>query len=873
MKKILFLILLFISNNLYSQDPNDCVNSIVICGNSTLNLDVNGFGFQEVTGNSGCGSGEHTSVWFKLNVAVSGTLGFVLTPNSTSINEDYDFFIFGPNVACDEFVSTIRCSTTNPSAANSASNLTGMNSSETDTFEGPGPDGNNFVQELTVTAGEFYYLCIDRPVGNSPFSLEWTGTASFNEAPTGFDSLLEGCANPGEYTYTFNLQENEVNLINGQDVTVSYYSTISDAQIGVNAITDPATFNSTNGIVFVRMVDNITECFSVYEIELVVFLLETSSSNVLTICDDSGFASFDFSNQNTYLIGNNTSTIVSYYENFNDANLISNEIESGYTNISNPQTIWYRLDKTDDGCFYIGTFEITVDTFFTNPEPNFVDNQTSNYCLNSINQTIDLGPQFDNNNNDDFTYLWSTGATTTTLNIDTDGDYSVVISTVNGCAKQQNYHVASIQIQTPESLYLCDFDGVATFSFLNQSAILLAGNADVEIAYYGSGLDAFLEVNPIGETYTNTTLTEVISYRINKTNEACFYIGSFDINVILFFENPEPNYVDEENIIYCLDSYPNTIDLNVNFENNDIADYTFLWSTGESGASIAINEAGEYSVEITNPFDCKQTKKFYVEESVVFENDEPAFVDEVIYYCTNTYPTNIELNTNIEQNDLVNYTFLWSTLETTPTININEIGDYTIEVYNDDLCVDSRTITVLPSSIPIIDHVVFADTTNPERVSILIVVIGSGNYVYAIDLDLLQVDDATYFQSENTFVGLLYGSHTVTVKDLNGCGMVHKEIHILSYPKFFTPNDDGHYDTWNLNNINAICNEYHTISMLTIYDRYGKAVAKIDPKGLGWNGKYKQQLMTEADYWFTVELLNYKGKRIFKKGHFSLKNN
>ncbi|MGK4569065.1 hypothetical protein [Flavobacterium sp. 3HN19-14] len=30
-------------------------------------------------------------------------------------------------------------------------------------------------------AGESYYMVVDRPVGFSNFSIEWTGTATFNE--------------------------------------------------------------------------------------------------------------------------------------------------------------------------------------------------------------------------------------------------------------------------------------------------------------------------------------------------------------------------------------------------------------------------------------------------------------------------------------------------------------------------------------------------------------------------------------------------------------------------------------------------------------------------------------------------------------------
>jgi len=54
----------------------------------------------------------------------------------------------------------------------------------TETSEGPGANGDSFVSDIDVLAGESYFIVIDRPVGNSPFSLEWTGTATFPDNPS-----------------------------------------------------------------------------------------------------------------------------------------------------------------------------------------------------------------------------------------------------------------------------------------------------------------------------------------------------------------------------------------------------------------------------------------------------------------------------------------------------------------------------------------------------------------------------------------------------------------------------------------------------------------------------------------------------------------
>lgn len=63
----------------------------------------------------------------------------MLTPESLSIQEDYDFWVFGPNAQCGNLGEAIRCSTTYPQAAGQANNHTGLNETSTDVSEGLWP--------------------------------------------------------------------------------------------------------------------------------------------------------------------------------------------------------------------------------------------------------------------------------------------------------------------------------------------------------------------------------------------------------------------------------------------------------------------------------------------------------------------------------------------------------------------------------------------------------------------------------------------------------------------------------------------------------------------------------------------------------------
>ncbi|MBE8727017.1 T9SS type B sorting domain-containing protein [Flavobacterium hungaricum] len=83
----------------------------------------------------------------------------------------------------------------------------------------------------------------------------------------------------------------------------------------------------------------------------------------------------------------------------------------------------------------------------------------------------------------------------------------------------------------------------------------------------------------------------------------------------------------------------------------------------------------------------------------------------------------------------------------------------------------------------------------------------------------------------------------------------------LPYPKFFTPNNDGHNDTWTIDFIYLAPN-----SGIRIFDRYGKFIKELRPDN-SWDGTYLGHHEPSSDYWFTVTRLN----GVEFRGHFTLK--
>lgn len=135
------------------------------------------------------------------------------------------------------------------------------------------------------------------------------------------------------------------------------------------------------------------------------------------------------------------------------------------------------------------------------------------------------------------------------------------------------------------------------------------------------------------------------------------------------------------------------------------------------------------------------------------------------------------------------------------------------------------------------------------------VVGGSGPFLY-------QLNDGI-FQSSNTFYDVPEGDHIIRVTDGESCTDLTAGVTVLNYPRFFTPNDDGFNDTWNIKGLASD-------SKIFIFDRYGKLLKQLSPSGLGWDGTYNGQRLISSDYWFTVIYRIGGADKIFR-AHFTLK--
>ena len=194
--------------------------------------------------------------------------------------------------------------------------------------------------------------------------------------------------------------------------------------------------------------------------------------------------------------------------------------------------------------------------------------------------------------------------------------------------------------------------------------------------------------------------------------------------------------------------------------------------------------------------------------------------------------------------------YLWSTGESSQSIEVDKEGVYNVVVTNIYGCSNSSTIIVKKSNLGEIKSVLI------ENNNVTVIVSPSQEYLFSLD--------SIHWQSSNKFHGLTNGNHRVYVKTIGECVLGHKDFAIFSLANSFTPNGDGINDTWEIGGI-----ENYKNSEITILDRYGSIVLKSIINGtFEWNGKSNGRPLPTAIYWYELKISD---GRILK-GNILLKN-
>ncbi|MFD1063434.1 choice-of-anchor L domain-containing protein [Winogradskyella litorisediminis] len=178
-----------------------------------------------------------------------------------------------------------------------------------------------------------------------------------------------------------------------------------------------------------------------------------------------------------------------------------------------------------------------------------------------------------------------------------------------------------LNIPIIESCDFDDIDGFTTFN-LNDATMAIENQIPInaDVTYYETENDAFFNQNPLNLQYENIVAdAQTIFVRVDSNND-CFAISEVNLEVLF-----TPEISDDETVIYCTNTFPETIRLQGGVLNDLPNNYFYEWqlngtTIAQNTFAIDINEIGVYTVIITDPNGCSNTRDITVNPSEIAEN-------------------------------------------------------------------------------------------------------------------------------------------------------------------------------------------------------------------------------------------------------------
>lgn len=193
-----------------------------------------------------------------------------------------------------------------------------------------------------------------------------------------------------------------------------------------------------------------------------------------------------------------------------------------------------------------------------------------------------------------------------------------------------------------------------------------------------------------------------------------------------------------------------------------------------------------------------------------------------------------------------------------PAINNTETTLYTFTPDTGN-CASTTTMTIAVE--PIIDIYVTATT---DRSGSRSTVTGLVPWKFG-DVEY-QLNNSEWQQSPEFDTTDLCGTQELRARLISGCSNVATTTFVAeNYPTYFTPNQDGYNDVWNME-----CLEGNPTATLYIFDRHGSLLKTTGVDGAGWDGTFQGTPLPSSDYWFKVTY-NDDGVERTMTGHFALK--
>ena len=296
-----------------------------------------------------------------------------------------------------------------------------------------------FSGDYTVTLTKYFNGIPSDPI---------TKDITIFDAPSIPPSLVEyfQCTNDpnanGIGSFNLQLINPTVSLDTDQVINVFYYNDVISAQQDIsnsNTLPNIYTNSLADEVLIAKVFNTISGCYSLAEVQLKIKLSVQLDGPVLRGCDlnlGNGRGEFHLGLQRQVLEnlfnlpGQST---IRFYTNENSALMgLDNYLPDLY--VSANSTVYIRVDNNDI-CYGSGKFNIEVENFDIDMEEEVIlcGGDTTEIATLTSGVTVGL----ENNH----TYLWVTGETTSTIDVNVPGTYTVSVTNDIGCVKERTITV------------------------------------------------------------------------------------------------------------------------------------------------------------------------------------------------------------------------------------------------------------------------------------------------------------------------------------------------------------------------------------------------------------------------------------------------
>jgi len=325
-----------------------------------------------------------------------------------------------------------------------------------------------------------------------------------------------------------------------------------------------------------------------------------------------------------------------------------------------------------------------------------------------------------------YTYLWSNGGNTATINAIASGSYSYTVTDVNGC--QVTGSVAVSDIGAPSANV--SFNNAMCYGSSDGNAAVIATGGTAPYSYlWSTGATGTIVTGLAAGTYI-VTVTDAVSCQTTQT-------------VV----------INQPNVIV-----PITSSTDATCGNSDgtasvsatggTGAYSYEWSSGATTADVTGLAAGVYTVTVSDANNCE------VDETVTINNSGAATVS-ITFEGVSCYGGNDGTAAAFATGGTSPYSYEWSTGATTNIVTGLSAGTYGLTVTDATGCETINSIVVLEPTALIVDM------TSATAEATATATGGVAPYSYEWNTGA----------TTQTITGLADGTYTVTVTDANGCNV------------------------------------------------------------------------------------------------------